>query len=503
MTAARGSQLIAFAVWLLAPFAAAQVPDGLAAFVTKTAADIAASPLQVPQFKGATLDTVEDLGPSNGIARYLCWLKTDPNRVGYLAVAGNGKSFHVLAFSATTLPPEYFLKNLQLAQIRQEPLDLAHPRQLSAVAGVPLVAAMGTYFGGKPFEISEFAASTSAVLNYWQSEKKVLLFRHAGIEHGGSVVTGPDSEYMRRFKENPANAREPNDPNWQSLTKERDAAEASAGFKPGRTGEEIAISRLRTREILKPMVRRRLLDPVNAYERLQVIAQEQATLDASAAPGASLCMRDAELLQMDYLDRDRLNLRRDIELFFKTRGRTVRLESQPIEKMGADALPFLLLGPEDITPAVLGYVDIGGERFASVLFPGTARPIVTSLAQWTRQFRIAQGLPAENERTEGEEFDKAVARMRAAEEQKRKAFEARGIPYQPPDKDPAQVLKESIERRRAADEGLPVAQDRLSSSSVNVEHGIHLIRCSALASWQTLYIAKIEVGPNWGKSSTK
>ena len=65
MTRARGPLVTALVVCLLAPLATAQTPDGLGAFVNKAAADIAASPLQVPQFKGATLDTVEDLGKSN------------------------------------------------------------------------------------------------------------------------------------------------------------------------------------------------------------------------------------------------------------------------------------------------------------------------------------------------------------------------------------------------------------------------------------------------------
>ncbi len=484
----------------LATIAGAQsgIPDGLAAFAERTAADIGASPLNVPQFQLAKVDGIEDLGKANGVDRYLCWVKTDPNRVGYIAVASGNKSFQVLAFSATTLPPQYFLKNLQVPQGQQKPLDFAHANQISAVAGVPLVAAIGTYLGGKPFEISELAASTSAVLNYWQSEKKVLLFWHVGIGHGGIELSGPDAEYTRRVNEKPASAREPNDPNWQSLTKERDAALARAGLKSARTAEEAATLRLRTRDILKPMVRRRLLDPANAYERLDAIAQEQAARDDVATPDASLCMRDAVLLQTDYLDRDRSNLRRDIELFFKTRGRTARLESQPLEKLGADALPVLVLGPEDITAVVLGYVDISGERFASVLFPETARPIVTSMAQWIRQSRIARGLPAESEATEGEEFDKEVAKMKVLEEQKRKAFEAAGIPYQPPEKDAAQVLKDRIARRRADDEGSPVAEDRFSSSSVNVEYGVHLIRCSSLRSWNTLYIADVGVADNWG-----
>ena len=55
---------------------AARTPDGLEAFINKAAADIAASPIQVSQFKGATLDAVEDLGESNG-ARPISLLAQD------------------------------------------------------------------------------------------------------------------------------------------------------------------------------------------------------------------------------------------------------------------------------------------------------------------------------------------------------------------------------------------------------------------------------------------
>ncbi len=476
------------------------VPDELAAFVERTAADIDASPLNIPQFKSATVDGIEDLGKVDGTDRYLCWLKTDPNRVGYIAVASDGKSFQVLAFSATTLPPQYFLKNLQVPQAQQESLDFAHANQVSAVANVPLVAATKTSLGTESFEISELAASVSAVLNYWQSEKKILLFRHAGIGHWGLELSGPDSEYTRRFKENPTSMQEPEDPNWQSLQKEFDEAITSAGLRGRQTAEGIARNRLRRRDILKPMVRRRLLDPVNARERLDAITQEQGALDASLTGLASLCMKDAMLLQADYLDSDRRNLGRNIEMFFKTRGRTVQLESPPFERMTLDAFPGLLMGPGDPAAVVLGYVDIGPERFASVLFPKTAQPIVTSLAQRTREMRIARGLPPESDQVDGGQFEKDVAEMRAAEEQKRKAFEARGIPYQPPEKDPAQVLREGVERIRALREASPVAEDRFSVSSVNVEHGVHLIRCSALRSWQVLYIAGVGVADNWGRN---
>ena len=84
----------------------------------------------------------------------------------------------------------------------------------------------------------------------------------------------------------------------------------------------------------------------------------------------SIRMRDAILLQMDYLDPDTEHLQQDLEFFFRTRGRVAQLNIQPFQKVQPDLLPVVIMGPEHEAGVVLGYVDIGGERFASVLFPG-------------------------------------------------------------------------------------------------------------------------------------
>ncbi len=170
---------ISVCLFLVAAAAAQEgVSSELAAFTQRTAADIGASPLNIPQFKSATVDGIEDLGKAEGNDRYLCWLKTDPDRVGYIAVAADGKSFHVLAFS-TTVPtpgysayspavssPGYFIKALETVHASSKSLDFSRMDRSSFVENVPLVTAARTFWGTQPLEISETAASLSSFFNY-------------------------------------------------------------------------------------------------------------------------------------------------------------------------------------------------------------------------------------------------------------------------------------------------------------------------------------------------
>jgi len=104
---------------LLAGPARAETSDEVAAFVNDAVSKLAASSLQIPQFKAVAVDAVEDLGKADGGQRYLCWLKNSEGRVGYMAVLAQGGSYCVLAFSASVAPPDYFLKWLQMPQMAQ------------------------------------------------------------------------------------------------------------------------------------------------------------------------------------------------------------------------------------------------------------------------------------------------------------------------------------------------------------------------------------------------
>ncbi|MEN6424820.1 MAG: hypothetical protein ABFE13_05630 [Phycisphaerales bacterium] len=91
--------------------------------------------------------------------------------------------------------------------------------------------------------------------------------------------------------------------------------------------------------------------------------------------------------------------------------------------------------------------------------------------------------------------------LREAQEKVRKAYEEKGLPYRPPEKDIEQEFREGVERIRAGYEQMRVVEDRRSVSSFNVNDGVHLVRCLTLASWRSVYVGEIELDTNWGRSA--
>jgi hypothetical protein len=489
-----------FILLLSATTAVAQerVPRELAAFAERTAAEIGASPLGVPQFKSAKVDAIEDLGKIDGTDRYLCWLKTDPNRGGYIAVASDGKSFQVLAFSATTMPPAYFLRQLRVVPPPQTPIDFAHAKQLCFTPDVPLVAATETYLGTERCNISETAASLSTVLNYWQNEKKMLLFHHVGME-----PSLQDQEYSRRYAENAANRLEPQDPNVLSFRKECDMALARANTRTtanGRTQEEVIASGLRRREIVTPIIRRRLLDPINAGERMSALEEERNTLARVTRMDISSRMKDAVLLQLDYIDKDPANLKKNLGVFFETRGRTARFDQRPLDQMNADVLPLILMAGGDIAGVLLGYVDVDGERFASVYFPRTGHSVRKTWAQKRQEIRLQNGLSAEPPKwSERPETLKRIEELKETEAHLREVYREKGLPDPVPQTSVEQRVAADAERREKDYSTMFVVEDLQSRTSASGEDGIHLVRYSCLSSWLALSVGEVKAGGNWGR----
>jgi hypothetical protein len=478
--------------------APAETPPGLAAFVTETASDIAASPLHVAQFKGATLDAVEDLGPSNGINRYLCWLKTDPNRIGYLAVGSDGKSFQVLAFSASTLSPGYFgyekgshiyasspvvsspgyfLKHLEVAQPSPKSLDFSRMEHVSFVENVPLVPAARTLWGTQPIEMSEMAASLSSLFNYIQKQPIEMSEFAARLSSAVNDVLGDkgilffgrrnsewNPEYLERMWRDSAAGRVRPDSNRESLELELLEVMKRENIPQGQTEGEQADYRVRMRNVTKPLIRQRLLDPNNACERLEALQAEQK--DNVTIIDISQGMRDAIYLQMDYLADDRANIKQSLDLFLKTRGRTASISIVPFAKTHVDSLPTVLIGPDNIAALVLGSMEIDGEHFSLVFFPKTGRPNRMSMADRSRARGAADRLADPN-------------RGKNAKE------------------------REGLARLRKMEETTMLVEDPDSKLPDSLSAGVHMCRTSSLAQWQAIDIGKIEVGPNWGKPETK
>jgi hypothetical protein len=465
------------------------VPSGLAAFVERTAADIGASPLNIPQFKSAKVDGIEDLHKANGIDRYLCWLKADPNRVGYIAVASDGKSFQVLAFSATGLSsgyfgydkcsqvlascpaiakssqvlascpavssPAYFLEHLDSAQPSTKSLDFSRIEHLSFVEHVPLVPAARTFWGTQPLEMSETAASLSSLFNYLQNQKEILFFGHSR--------DGSTPEYGQRILEDYAAGRLRQDPGRQSLEEKCRKVMNRENIPQGQTAGEKADYKVRIRNVIKPIIRQRLLDPNNAYERLEALRAEQTAVGGVTIIDISQGMKDAVFFEMDYLEDNPTSIKQNLALFLKTRGRTANTSIVPFAELPGDSLPSVLIGPDNIAAVVLGRMDIDGERFSLVFFPKTGRPNRVSLADKIRALAGADRLADPN-------------RGRNAEE------------------------RESLARMRRTQETMIVVEDPESKLPDSVSAGVHVCRTSSLAQWQAIDIGKIDLADNWGSS---
>jgi hypothetical protein len=461
----------------------------LTAFVNNAIKQLNAASVKIPQFDKATIDTIQNLGKINGNTLYLCWLKNEKERTGYIAVAGNGKSFQVVAFSATTAAPDYFLKKLQLDNLSSKTLDFSKAKQISFVDNVPLVATTKTLVGTDPIEISEIAASLSSVFNYLQNKQKIMFFGHSG---------SADPEYSRRLTEDPNKAKYPKDPNWKSFDQEARETAMRGNISRGQTPEERATSRGQQFSIIKPIIRKRLLNPVNMRERYDVLQAEQNAIENVTRIDISSGMKEAILLQQNYLEGNTSNLVKNIDVFFKTRGRTAKLDSIAFEKLQNESLPVILTGPENICGVILGYVDIDKQRFVSIFFSKTSSPITMNIAQKIREVRVASGLPAEPNREPSAEYKKALERAKEAEKQQQKISQEKGLPYTPPEKTIEERISEAIERGKAAEEKGIVVEDRKSKGTNSFENGVHLINSQQLSSWKVLNISKIEIGNNWG-----
>jgi hypothetical protein len=482
----------------------AKTLDGVVKFVNGAVGELTSSPLQIPQFEAAAVDTIEDLGRVDDVDRYLCWLKNDQGRTGYVAVACRGNSCQILAFSGTLGSPAYLLRQLHTAAPsgQQDALSFQMVQEF-LVEGIPLVAAGEVVLAQKQsIEVSETACSLAGIFRHLQNEKRLLLFGNGGH--------GRDPEYVRRFTENPAGALVFRDPNWVSFKDESREAIMRENIDLGEMSREKASLQLQQHRIVKPILRRRLLNPRNAWERMQLLGSESAIIANLTAgresQGVKLLtegMKSAVLLQEHYLGREARSLHDNLALFLATRGRMAPMEVVPFRHVPEEELPAMIRGPDSIAGILLGYVRVGGERFAMVYFPRTGAPLMRTLAEKRRAYRVEKGLPAEPAYGQSEEASKLIQRVKDEEERVRKLYEEKGLPNPLPDKPIEQRLQESMERMKAADEAMKVVEDRSSKFPECLSAGVHLIRCSRLTTWQVLQIGEIGVGDNWGQSPSE
>jgi len=477
---------------------AEQTSDKLHKFISHSLEELNSASFKIPQFKSATVDAIEDRGKIDGVNLYLCWLKSNQGRVGYISLIGGEGSYQIVSISATTADPDYFLKHLQVRKLKKRPLRLSRTTQLSFIADVPLVAATPTTFAFQPVELSETACCLAGVLHYLQYKERPALFDSIGM-YGNlgyhwflrQHSIEPNQKNMTQINETLKKIMaEKKKAGWRPFSEELDEALGGEKIALRDSFEKKLAFKLRARSLAVPILRRRLLNPATMLERFELIPHEEGQIHRLTHRDTSRGMKDALLIQEDYLKPDTAKLEQGIDMFFRTRGIKAETSFLPFEQMPTDLLPSILVGPGESAGLLLGYIDIDGESFAFILFPKTGKPIIMSLADKTRAIRKEHGIPEPNE----VEVQKGIEKRRKSYARLRALRKERGIPN-PPDEVPPE---EALARLKAMDEKMIVVEDRVGELPGSLEHGVHIVRCSGLASWQGLYIGKIVAGENWG-----
>ncbi len=450
-----------------------RIPEGLSAFVKKVVVEAVSSPLPLRQFESAQIEKIEVLSATKEADRYLCWLKNDQGRVGYLAIDAYANSFRTVAFSATLISPDYFLKHMISTQLAEESLDLSKATDINFTENVPLVATVKTMLGTESIDISELAASLASVLLHTQYQKGVLLFGHR------LGLMELDHDHQTQGAKSP---------NWRSATEECHEAIKSEVVPRDGTEEQRSAALMRQRALAKPVIRRRLLDPVDSTERREILQLEWKSIVNPARIDISKGMVNALLLQMDYLGKTAASVKQDITLFLKTRGQTARIEIVPFKQPREDSLPAILLGPDGIAGVVLGSVHIDDELFVWVFFPKTGGAQVKTLAE-----ERAERRPPRSEDPDYEaKFQAGVREIEEAEARLREAYAKRGISLPLPEKSAEERLREGQRRIESYEKQTKKVRDKSSTLGESFQNGIHLVNCSHLTSWEVLYISEVE-----------
>lgn len=485
--------------------AGGQTADELRKFINRSIEELDSASFKIPQFKSATVDAVEQIRQKHGARYYLCWLKSDEGRVGYIALIDVEGSYQIVSISATTTNPGYFLRHLVAEKQKEKDLCLSRMGEESFVTDVPLVAATPTTFALQPIGLSETACCLTGVLHYLQYEEYPALFDSIGMYGNSGYHWFLRQHSIERNQKNMGQINETlkkimaekKKAGWQPFSEELEDALAGEKTEPGDTLEEKVAYRVRVRSIAVPILRRRLLNPATMLERFELIPHEQGQIYRLTHRDTSRGMRDALLIQEDYLKPDTAKLEQGIDVFFRTRGIKAETSFLPFEQMPTDHLPAILVGPGESAGVLLGYIDIDGESFAFIFFPKTGKPRTMTLAEKLRAIRQAHGI-AEPDESQDEEFQKALEKLRRAEALLRKVRQEKGLPEPSEEESLEKRMRGGLASLKAAKEKMIVVEDRVGELPGSLEHGVHIVRCSGLASWQGLYIGKIVAGENWG-----
>ncbi len=465
---------VGYALWswlqLFGCPAASAAPADVADLVTATLRDLARTDFASPYFTDAVVDTVDKKDFAQGTPSYTCWIKNSKGRFGYVAVAGNGGALRVVAVSATTAEPDYFLRRLDLSSLPRESARFSEATLAAFVKGVPLVARVPFSVQGeeKPVLVSELCCCAAGLFEWLQLRQGIPLYAepHPLFPLFGKVYGEFHGTAASMFAPVSQWTAGQGDSRGSGLQKEVNAALEKGGVKRPSTQQHWDTFVQHRARLGLPIVRRRLLATDDTTERLEALHAEVEFL-RNITPWAhvSIGSRYALLLERYYLTGPGIPLQTTNELahFFRARGVPADVRFvQGTSKLSSLALPAVVLFGDRVAGLLLGSADVGSESYALLYFPSTGRPLSGSLTE------------------------RLVAR-----------FGEKARAPDPPKEMDAEMRK-MLERINAANDRIVVNEEMESSRNEWLASGTHMVNQAALSHCQILQIGGLRSAGSTG-----
>lgn len=446
-------------------------------FVESTIKKIVSSSLPIPQLVDARLESVVRLSKDDSNGSFLCWLEGQNGRCGYIVIKKEGTSCSVVAFSATCTTGVQSLVGQFLGETHSNDMRRAAiTNSMSLTTNVQLVAKSTMRLGIEQVETTDLACSVSSLLRYFQYVKRLPLFGRM------DYFINPDNVYFSpawtdvdgKALDFQKSSTLTNGFKWRPFADELAEAVRRMGILPiaaTNSSWERVEAAAKIRPVASSIRRKRLLSPKDHRDRMDMLMAEERDIGNVTSVDISPGMRDAMLLQQDYLSCGITNLDHDVELFLATRGLKGETKLARVVDIGGATEPVILFAESGYAGVLLGFLTLAGVDFLIVYFPSTGTPTRTSMADKMRSIKPKPRNPS-NEVSSvtrsnvmaryGKEISNAVARMEA-------------------------LHRETI-----------FVDDVLSGTPVSFERGVHVVKLDSLRGWHTLQVQNIGLAGNWG-----
>jgi hypothetical protein len=425
---------------------------------------IGMSPLGIPQFSKCEAKLVKELVLTSGAKAAVFAPVLDNQQHGILLLCIQDGNYEFLAASATDKEPAFF-QDLQVSSPMADDVRLLEKAgQLTMATGVPLVCPVNTTLGTTPVDINGVSSCFAGLFHYLQYAHGFPLLGHLGYYRNPSYTDvklvestqpppGGQSEAHSGTQSTPAKAWRPFEEEYNEKVKQW--GEQNPGADPRSREASAAV-----RQLAVQIRRQRLLEPLNAIERIEQMSLEERELE-KYTHGLSQGQRDALLLQLDYLGSVSENPAKTINDFFLTRGLQCKAHLEDVKTLSTDGTPTVVWYKPGATCLLLGKLLINKAAFAVVYAPDTGSTKETTLADIRKEF--------------GDPNDKVDINAIKDEERKRK------------------LLLLQTERKKSI-----VHLDEQSEYPDQWSKGVFLVSWQAIGHWKALVIEDVRPASNWG-----